>query len=56
MRLDVTPARPCPQPHGHLLERVVEKLGAFGLPLGWHHRHQKFLMGLKLKFIFLPWG
>lgn len=39
---------------GHLPDRVAEKLEAFWLALGWHHRHQMFLVGLKLHLP--PWG
>lgn len=42
-----------PSPAGqdrHLPERVVEKLEAFWLALGWHHRHQRFLGGVKINF------
>lgn len=37
-------------PDEHLPERAVVELEALWCALGWHHRHQKFLVGLKLIF------
>lgn len=48
---------PVPSPaslDGHLPERMVEQLEALGLALGWHHKHQTFL--LELELIFPPWS